>query len=91
MKKTILLLLFLCFQFVSAQEKKLQTVEEIEKEVMVYIEKSLPTYKINEAELKVIKENFLEEAAHHGAVFDEKGFQSYIEELKKHKLRIAFF
>lgn len=91
MKKRLLFLLFLCFQSIGAQEKIVQTVEEIEKEVIDYIEKSILTYKINETELKSIKANFLEETTHHGEAFDEEGFESYIEELKRHKLRIAFF
>lgn len=91
MKKTLLFILFLCFQFIGAQEKSHLSIDQVEQEIAVYTKKKMDSYALSPKEILNIRAIMMDEISHHGGDFDEKMFEFALKERKIHKLRLKFF
>lgn len=91
MKKTLLFILFLCFQFMGAQEKFHLSIDQVEQEIAVYTKKKIDSYTLSPKEILRIKAAMMDEISHHGREFDEEKFKNSLNDFKTSKLRLAFF
>ena len=91
MKKTLLFILFLCFQFIGAQEKSHLSIDQVEQEIAVYTKKKMDSYALSPKEILRLRTNIMDEIVHFGGEFDDKKFELSIIEYKTYKLRIDFF
>lgn len=91
MKKSLLIIFFLSFQFLASQEKSNLSIEQVEQEIAVYTKKKIDSYTLSPKDVFRLRANLMDEVAHSGVEFDDKKFEQSIFEYKKYKLRIDFF